>query len=152
MSNQAGKRKRRSEEGQGNFNGDVDASRSGLISLNNLSYLLSPDLSVAVSRKHITSFAQQQTYSPSQKISIILNSGSQYIDPTNSFLKFTVTNLTDSAGTFGLGSAVNLIKRLVISLRVTFVSLLFLFLLVFTSLFNYCLLTFLLCCFSLEWR
>jgi hypothetical protein len=117
MSNQAGKRKRTSEEGSGNPNGDVDAARSGLVSLNGLSYLLSPDLSVAVSRKHIVSYSQQPSYTPGQKISIILNSGAQYIDPTNSFLKFTVTNETDQGGKFGLGSAVNLIKRLVVSSR-----------------------------------
>jgi hypothetical protein len=111
-----GKRKRRSEE-PSNANSDVDAARSGLISLNNLSYLLSPDLSVAVSRKHVTSFSQQNQYSPGQKISIILNSGAQYIDPGNSFLKFTVTNPTAASGTFGIGSACNLFRRVVISSR-----------------------------------
>ena len=115
-SSNAGKRKRRSEE-KGNPNSDVDAARSGLVSLNGLSYLLSPDLSVAVSRKHVTSFAQQNSYSPGQKISLILNSGAQYIDPQNSFLKLTVNNITDVSGEFGLGSAVNLFRRVVLSSR-----------------------------------
>ena len=112
----AGKRKRRSEE-PANGNGDVDAARSGLVSLNGLDYVLQPDLSVAVARKHVTNYAQQPGYSPGQKISIIMNSGSQYIDPQNSFLKLTVENTTDAGGTFGLGSACNLFKRIVISSR-----------------------------------
>ena len=111
-----GKRKRRSEE-KANPNSDVDAARSGLVSLNGLSYLLSPDLSVAVSRKHVTSFAQQRSYTPGQKISLILNSGAQFIDPQNSFLKLTVKNATESHGFFGIGSAVNLFRRVVISSR-----------------------------------
>jgi hypothetical protein len=115
-SNIASKRKRRSEEGS-NPNNDVDSARSGLVSLNGLSYLLAPDLSVCTSRKHVTSFAQQPSYTQGQKISIILNSGSYFIDPQNSFLNLTVTNTGNCNARLGMGSACNLIRRIVISSR-----------------------------------
>ena len=113
----ANKRKRQSGM-PSNVNSDVDAARSGLVSLNQLSYQLQPDLSVAVSRKHTTSFAQQREYTENQKALIILNTGSSYVDPQNTFLKLTVTRTGGTnPGYWGWGSAGNLFRRLVISTR-----------------------------------
>jgi hypothetical protein len=107
------KRQRASESktGQG------DSVRSGLVSLNKLDYNLSPDLSVAVSRSYKRHFAQQTTYTPSQRSIIILNSGAEYIDPANTALVFSVTNTGTNQVSFGNGSCANLIRRIVLTSR-----------------------------------
>lgn len=70
--------------------GDRNAARSGLIGLNNLTYRLEPDMSVAVNCTDKNHFFQQQTYENSQRAVCVLNSGADYIDPRRSFLCFTI--------------------------------------------------------------
>lgn len=70
--------------------GDRNAARSGLIGLNNLTYRLEPDMSVAVNCTDKNHFFQQQKYTNAQRAVCVLNSGADYIDPRRSFLCFTI--------------------------------------------------------------
>lgn len=96
------------------------SKRQGLITVNDLNYVLEPDLSVATNKTVKKHFFQSQTYSPGQQAICILNSGADYIDTRRSFLQFEL-NLTIPPGLeigFGAhGSACNLIKDITISTR-----------------------------------
>lgn len=101
----------------------ADQARRGLVSLNRLDYTLQPDLSVCVNRSYKKHFFQQQSYSPQQRAICILNSGAEYVDPQNSYLQFQVNNTSTGVTTggvdftLGVGSAVNFIRRIVITSR-----------------------------------
>jgi hypothetical protein len=96
---------------------DADSSRRGLVSLNRLDYTLQPDLSVAVNRSHKKHFFQATNYSPGQRAICILNSGAEYVDPQNSYLQFYVEITSAKQVHMGVGSAVNLIRRIVVTSR-----------------------------------
>lgn len=70
--------------------GDKGAARAGLVGINNLTYRLEPDMSVAVNCTDKNHFFQQQKYTNSQRAVCVLNSGADYIDPRRSFLCFTI--------------------------------------------------------------
>lgn len=112
MSNQA---KRKREEGSNSS----DVARRGLVSLNQLDYVLQPDLSVATSRNMKRHYFQQESYSPGQDAICILNSGADYIDPQHSYLHLRIQNTTSSTSmlSLGLGSACNFIDRVVLTTR-----------------------------------
>jgi hypothetical protein len=107
--------------------GGDDAKRQGLMSVNDLHYVLPPDLSVSVNRTHTNHYFQNSQYSNSQRAICILNSGALYGDMRTSTLEFGVgitvasaidTDVIKTAGYFGVnGSAVNLIRTLTISSR-----------------------------------
>ena len=105
-------------DGQG---GGGESKQNAMIHVNNLTYTLDPDLSVAVNNTHKNHFFQQQTYTDAQRAICILNSGADYIDTTRSFLSFRVAATcatADRAAWFGEnGSALNLINRITISSR-----------------------------------
>ena len=61
-----------------------------MLGINNLTYQLEPDLSVAVNKTMKTHFFQQNEYKSSQPAIAILNSGADYIDTRRSFLSFRV--------------------------------------------------------------
>jgi hypothetical protein len=107
--------KRRREEGTS----ASDVARRGLVSLNQLDYVLQPDLSVATSRNMKRHYFQQTEYTPGQDAIAILNSGADYIDPQNSYLAFTVENTAPltSMLALGSGSAANFIQRVVLTSR-----------------------------------
>jgi len=105
------------EGGQG---GSAPQTRQAMITVNNLNYLLEPDLSVAVNVTHKDHFFQSQTYTNNQRAICILNSGADYIDTTRSFLNFTVALGGDGAESAYLGqsgSILNLINRITVSSR-----------------------------------
>lgn len=107
--------KRQREEAGSNA---TDVARKGLVSLNNLDYVLQPDLSVATSRTMKRHFFQQRDYKPGNDAICILNSGAEYIDPQHTYLTFEVENkATDSTIALGCGSAVNFIQRVVLTSR-----------------------------------
>jgi hypothetical protein len=58
--------------------------RQGLITVNDLSYVLEPDLSVAVNKTTKKHFFQSTSYDPSQNGICIFNSGADYIDTRRS--------------------------------------------------------------------
>lgn len=93
--------------------------RSGLISVNDLTYVLEPDLSVATNKTHKKHFFQTNQFDPSQRAICILNSGADYIDTRRSYLSFEVTlSETNRMGYFGqCGSACNFIRSIQISTR-----------------------------------
>lgn len=111
--------------GGGTGGGDDDSKRQGLMSVNDLHYVLPPDLSVSVNRTHTNHYFQNSQYSNAQRAICILNSGALYGDMRDSSLEFGVSIVKNgivaiqkTAGYFGKnGSAVNLMRTLTISSR-----------------------------------
>lgn len=87
--------------------------------VNNLVYVSPENLSLAVNRSYQKMFFQKQTYASQETARIDLNSGTSYIDPENSYLKFSV-QLTVASGSpnaycsLGSGSAMNFIRTVTI--------------------------------------
>lgn len=99
-------------------------AEAGLIGINSLQYRLPPDLSVVISRTNTSNFFQQDAYTPGSTAVCILNTGSAYVWGPGTYLTFTFQNLTTnqagdtgSSVTFGVGSAVNVIRRITIYSR-----------------------------------
>jgi len=87
--------------------------------LNGLGYEMIPSTSVAVSRTFERQFFQKNSYAPSQEALCDMNTGAKFVNSRRSYLTFKVT-ATKAGGndaTFGIGSACNLIKRVVITSR-----------------------------------
>lgn len=95
--------------------------RQGMLAVNDLNYILAPDLSVSVNNTHKNHFFQSQTYENTQRAICILNSGADYGDTRCSHLNFSVklnTTNNDWVAYFGKhGSVLNLIKTLTITSR-----------------------------------
>ena len=91
-------------------------ARRGLVSLNQLDYVLQPDLSVAVSRNMKRHFFQRTKYSPGTDAICILNSGADYIDPQHSYLTFDV-KCNGKPMALGSGSGLNFIERVILTTR-----------------------------------
>ena len=98
--------------------------KSSILSINNLQYVLQPDLSVCVSRCMVKQFPQQSKHVPRDSMIFTLNSGSNYLDLAESYLSIDVKctsvsadGKTSTSATFGEGSACNLFNRLTISSR-----------------------------------
>lgn len=105
-------------------NGGDQSKRQGLIAVNDLTYVLEPDLSVAVNKTHKKHFFQSNEYTSTQRGICILNSGADYIDTRKSYLSFDIkVNASQEAdrakiGLFGAhGTACNLIDSILISTR-----------------------------------
>lgn len=103
-----------------------ETKRQGLLALNDLTYLLEPDLSVATNVTQKNHHFQGTTFSQNQRAICIINSGADYIDTRSSYLKFSVKLTTSSAilptqgarGYFGVhGSAMNFIKNVTVTTR-----------------------------------
>ncbi len=97
---------------------------AGVISANQLSFRLPPDLSVATSRNLQSQFFSNQTYTPGANAICAFNTGSQYVDFTRSMLVMSIRNLSTNAALapqnawFGPnGSACNVINRVTVSSR-----------------------------------
>ncbi len=93
-------------------------------SVNQLSYKLPPDLSVATQRNMQSQYFQAQSYAPGAVAVCILNTGSSFVDFNRSVLyvdvQFTGTTagVTGATGSFGPnGSAMNLLNRVLICSR-----------------------------------
>lgn len=98
-----------------------DASkRQALIGVNDLNYVLPPDLSVSVIRTHTNHYFQQAEYENNQRAICILNTGAHYIDTRQSSLEFGIRLPGNAAvgGYFGInGSALNLIDSITVTSR-----------------------------------
>jgi hypothetical protein len=90
---------------------------NGLLTINRLNYTLPNDLSVCISRTGTNQFFQAKTYSPSQNMICILNTGARYINPERSYLRLDFKNTSTDSVSFGQGSACNLFDRLLVSGR-----------------------------------
>ncbi len=92
--------------------------RQGMLAVNDLTYLLEPDLSVAVGVTHKNHFFQSTDYTSTQRAVCILNSGADYIDTRDSYLQFDLSTTKQGRGYFGAqGSVLNIIKTVTISTR-----------------------------------
>jgi len=95
-----------------------------LLQVNQLSYQMLPQLGICSARTHTIGFAQQSLYTNGETMTWDSQTGSFYVDPVGSYLKFTVTH-TITGGTgeekklrcFGSGSACNLFSRIVVRTR-----------------------------------
>lgn len=84
-----------------------------LIQINQLSYKLPPQISIASKCTHVINYSQQASYTTGLVV-FDCQTGSQFIDPQASYLRFVV-NPNDSTHCFGSGSACNLITRVVVA-------------------------------------
>ena len=86
--------------------------------LNGLSFEMLPSTTVAVSRTMERQYFQKNTYSPNQEALCDMNTGAKFVNSRRSYLTFKVKITgTGMTGTYGVGSAMNLIKRVVITTR-----------------------------------
>jgi hypothetical protein len=99
--------------------GGGQGKTKSLVAVNDLLYVLEPDLSVATNRTHKRHFFQSNSYTDQQNAICILNSGADYIDPRRSFLEFEVElSDADAACYLGMhGSICNLIRQITVSTR-----------------------------------
>lgn len=88
--------KRPRDEGKGGVTpqGMEDGRRRGVIAVNDLVYTLEPDLSCVVTSTHKQHVFQQSSYDNGDNAICILNSGSDYIDPRESYLTFFLKSKT----------------------------------------------------------
>lgn len=95
-------------------------ARTGMLAVNDLNYVLAPDLSVSVNNTFKNHYFQSNEYTDTQRGICILNSGADYGDMRSSTLNFHV-QLTGNPGRTGYfgknGSALNLIRQITISSR-----------------------------------
>lgn len=100
-------------------NDQGSSRRQGLLAVNDLNYLLEPDLSVAVAVTHKNHYFQTDRYTNGQRGICILNSGADYVDTRRSYLRFNLEGLDDDLwGHFGKnGSVLNLIRQVTITTR-----------------------------------
>jgi len=90
------------------------------LAVNNLVYENPDALSLAVSRSSSRLFFQRAQYNPGETAVIDFNSGTDFIDPENSYLAFTLTPIASAATatcSFGIGSAMNAIRQVTIRSR-----------------------------------
>lgn len=105
---------------QSSASGD-SGKRQALIGVNDLNYVLPPDLSVSVVRTHTNHYFQQAEYAHTSRAICILNTGAHYIDTRQSSLEFgvqiTANNNAIHAFLGANGSALNLIESITVSSR-----------------------------------
>lgn len=93
--------------------------KAGILSLNQLSYRMDPDLSVCVSRTVTSQWFTNQTAASGSSSMCLFNTGSSYVNMKQSSLVFDLRNDSEVPVWFGLhgSSAASVINRLVISSR-----------------------------------
>ena len=79
--------------------GGTGSKRAGLISANDLAYVLEPDLSVAVNKTRKDHFFGNDKYTTGSRSICIINSGADYIDTRRSFLSFTISSNAHAVNT-----------------------------------------------------
>ena len=84
-----------------------------LLQVNQLSYKLPPQISIASKCTHVINYSQQASYSGGETIIFDSQTGSQFVDPANSYLRLVVKPV-DSAHSFGSGSVNNIFSRVVV--------------------------------------
>lgn len=99
-------------------NPDMNVSMNGglaesLLQVNQLSYRLPPQISIASKCTHVINYPQQSSYNQGQTMIFDCQTGSQFVDPAASYLRFVVKP-SDSLHGFGSGSAANIFSRIVV--------------------------------------
>ena len=102
--------------------GEDSTAKASILAVNQLTYQLAPDLSVAVSRTMVRQYPMgSQKVTSRDTLVFVLNSGSAYVDFRDSYLSIDVKNISTGVGQafFGTsgGSACNFFNRLTISSR-----------------------------------
>ena len=99
--------------------GGPKGSRQGLLAVNDLNFVMAPDLSVAVNNTYKNHYSQSSTYTNQQRGMIIFNSGADYGDMRCSTLNFTInTGANTHFASFGKnGSILNIIRSITLSSR-----------------------------------
>jgi len=87
-----------------------------LLQVNQLTYRMPPQISIAQKVTHTIQYSQQANYSNGQTMVWDLQSGNSFVDAACSYLRFIVKP-NDSTHCFGSGSAANLFERIVIRTR-----------------------------------
>ncbi len=102
---------------------DVAIEDEGMVAsdllVNNLVYKAPAALSLAVDRTYVRMFPQNQSSSPGQTTVFDITSGTAFVNPYNSYLKFdlAVSGASTPEANFGVGSAMNLINQITIRSR-----------------------------------
>ena len=100
--------------------GEGRGQRQGMLAVNDLNYVLAPDLSVAVNTTFKNHFFQSANYLNTQRAICLFNSGADYGDMRSSTLNFII-ELTGPAGVNGYfgknGSILNVIRSITVSSR-----------------------------------
>lgn len=113
----------RSEIQSSNQVSDVAIEDEGMVAsdllVNNLVFKAPASLSLCVDRTYVRMFPQNQSSSPGQTTVFDITSGTAFVNPYNSYLKFdlAVTGTSTPTANFGLGSAMNLISQITIRSR-----------------------------------
>lgn len=84
-----------------------------LLQVNQLSYKLPPQISIASKCTHVINYSQQASYSGGETIIFDSQTGSQFVDPANSYLRLVVKPADNNHG-FGSGSVNNIFSRVVV--------------------------------------
>jgi len=96
---------------------DADTKAADLM-VNNLVYKQPSALSLAVNRTYKRQYFQRNDYKNGETAVIDWNTGTDYVDPTNSYLRFDMRVLgTSGSVNFGSGSAMNIIRQVTIRSR-----------------------------------
>ena len=103
---------------QGQMSGESNAMASSL-RVNNLWYQLPRSLSVAVSRSGVKNYPQKSDYKQGQTMVINLNTGTSFVDWSNSYITFSFQVTTTNAVNynFGSGSIMNIFQSIKIQSR-----------------------------------
>lgn len=84
-----------------------------LLQVNQLSYKLPPQISIASKCTHVINYSQQASYNGGETVIFDCQTGSQFVDPAASYLRLVVTPSASSHG-FGSGSVNNIFSRVVV--------------------------------------
>jgi hypothetical protein len=84
-----------------------------LLQVNQLSYRLPPQLSIASKVTHVIDYAQQSSYSSGETVLFDCQTGTQFIDPKESYLLLKI-DPNKVGGSFGSGSVLNIFERIVV--------------------------------------
>jgi hypothetical protein len=84
-----------------------------LLQVNQLSYKLPPQISIASKCTHVINYSQQASYNGGETVIFDCQTGSQFVDPAASYLRLVVTPVSINYG-FGSGSVNNIFSRVVV--------------------------------------
>lgn len=84
-----------------------------LLQVNQLSYRLPPQISIASKCTHVINYSQQSAYVGGNTVIFDIQTGSAFVDPQASYFRFVVRP-SDSLHAFGSGSVGNIFSRVVV--------------------------------------
>ena len=98
---------------------DMNVSMNGgladsLLQVNQLSYRLPPQISIASKCTHVINYPQQASYNGGQTMIFDCQTGSQFVDPAASYLRLIVKPSANNTHGFGSGSVANIFSRVVV--------------------------------------